>query len=114
MNYRTASMLIIAAFILVTGMMIPTPVSGGQETNTILISVATDMTSEGMLVVKEADGEFIVRSEDGKNRRFKLNKITIVTRNGKPATYKDLRSRDQVRVHYNSDFIVTEIQASGP
>jgi len=114
MNYRTASMQIIAAFILVTGMMIPTPVSGGQATNTILLSVGSDMTFEGMLVVKEADGVFIVRSEDGKNRRFTLNKNTIVTRNEKPATYKDLRSRDQVSVHYNSDFAVTEIKASGP
>lgn len=114
MNYRTASVLIIAAFILVTGMMISAPVSGDQATNSILISAASDMTFEGMLVVKEADGEFIVRSEDGKNRRFKLNRNTMVTRNGKTASYKDLRSRDQIIVHYNSDFVVTEIQASEP
>ena len=113
MNYRTASMLIIAACILVTGMM-TTPVSGSQATNKILMSTASDMTFEGMLVVKEADGVFIVRSKDSKQRRFKLDKNTIITRNEKPANYKDLRSLDQVRVHYNSGFVITEIQASGP
>jgi len=113
MNYRTVSVLIIAAFILVTGMMIATPVSGGQATNSILLSAASDMTFEGMLVVKEADGVFIVRSEDGKDRRFTLNKNTVVIRNGKTASYKDLRSRDRLRVTYTSDFVVIEIQATG-
>lgn len=113
MIHRTMPILMIAAVILVTGM-ISTPVSGGQATNTILISAASDMTFEGMLVVKEADGVFIIRSKDGKQRRFKLDKNTMITRNEKPVIYKDLRSRDQVRVHYNSGFVVTEIQASGP
>lgn len=113
MIYRIANMLFIAAFVLVTGM-ISGPASSGQQTDTTLISTASDITFEGMLVVKEADGVFLVRSQDGKKKRFKLDKNTVITRNGKLAVYKDLRSRDQIRVQYNSDFIVTEIQVSGP
>ena len=109
---RTVSTLIITAFIFVTGMMSGSA-RGGQITNTILISSASDGFFEGLLAVKEADGVFVVRSEDGKKKRFTLNKNTTITRNGTPAAYSDLRSRDRVRVHYNSDFVVTEIQASG-
>ena len=106
---RTVSTLIITAFIFVTGMMSGSA-RGGQITNTILISSASDGFFEGLLAVKEADGVFVVRSEDGKKKRFTLNKNT---RNGTPAAYSDLRSRDRIRVHYKSDFVVTEIQASG-
>jgi hypothetical protein len=113
MIYRTTSVLIISAFFLMTGI-ISAPASGGQVTDTPQILPASDITFEGLLALKEADGVFIVRSENGKKKRFTLNKNTMITRNGKTVSYKDLRSRDQVRVNYNSDFVVTEIQASGP
>ena len=110
---RIMSMLIITAFILMTGM-ISGPTRGDQISNTILISAASGGFFEGLLAVKEADGVFVVRSKDGKKKRFTLNKNTTITRNGTPASYSDLRSQDRVRVHYNSKFVVTEIQASVP
>lgn len=113
MIYRIVSMLTITFIIVVTGMF-SGPAIGGQTTDTISLSASSDRTFEGLLAVKEADGEFIVRSEAGKKKRFKLSQNTMVIRNGKPVAYSDLQSRDQVSVRYNSDFVVIEIQASGP
>jgi hypothetical protein len=81
------------------------------DTNQTLIS--HDRTFEGLLALKEADGVFLVRAADGKKKRFTVNRDTKISRNGKPAIYKDLKSRDRIRVHYTSDFVVTEIHADG-
>ena len=74
---------------------------------------AEDMTFEGLLALKEADGVFLIRAKDGKKKRFTVNRNTKITRNGKPADYKDLKSRDRIRVHYTSDFVVMKIHAEG-
>ena len=113
MIYRSFSILVIFFTILTAGMMTTGPAIGGQVVGTSPIMIAATMTFEGLLALKEADGVFIVRAEDGKKKRFTVNRNTMITRNGKPADYSDLRSRDQVRVNYTSDFVVTEIQASG-
>jgi len=112
MIYRIVSILLIAGTVSATGI-IAAPVKGGQTADTSRITASSNSTFEGLLAVKEADGVFLVRAEDGKKKRFTVNRNTMITRNGKPVDYSDLRSRDRVRVHYNSDFLVTEIQASG-
>ncbi len=112
MIYRIFFSLLIAVFIIKADV-ISGPAWGDQVTDTSRILAASGSTFEGLLAVKEADGVFLVRSEDGKKKRFSLNKNTTITRNGKPAAYGDLRSRDRVRVTYTSDFVVIEIQATG-
>lgn len=113
MIYRSFSIFLIAVAILMSGMMTAGPASGGQVADNSPIMAAATMTFEGLLAVKEADGVFIVRSEDGKKKRFTLNENTKITRNGKPAAYGDLRSRDHIRVQYDSNFVVTAIRATG-
>jgi hypothetical protein len=112
MNYRIFFSLLTAALILVAG-----PISGPAHGNATAGSSLTVSSSakafEGLLVVREADGVFLIRSEKGEKKRFKVNQNTTITRNGKPAAYGDLRSRDLIRVQYNADFVVTEIQATG-
>jgi len=112
MIYRIFFSVLMAALIITAGG-ISGPANGGQTEDKALILAASDSTFEGQLTVKEADGVFLVRSEDGTKKRFTLNKNTTVSRNGKPASYKDLRSRDRLRVTYTSDFVVIEIQATG-
>jgi hypothetical protein len=109
---RIVFSLLVAAFIFVAG---PTPGPAyanatAGKTNTISSS---DKAFEGLLVVREADGVFLVRSENGEKKRFKVNPNTTISRNGKPAAYGDLKSRDRIRVQYNADFVVSEIQATG-
>ncbi len=85
----------------------------GAEAATNQTLISKDKTFEGLLALKEADGVFLVRAQDGTKKRFTVNGNTIITRNGKPATYKDLKSRDRILVCYTSDFVVTEIHAEG-
>jgi hypothetical protein len=113
MIYRSFSILIMFFTILTAGMMTTGPAIGGQIVDTSPIIVAATMTFEGLLAVKEADGVFLVRAEDGKKKRFTVNKNTMITRNGKPAAYGDLRSRDHILVQYDSNFVVMAIKASG-
>ena len=114
MNNRMFSSLLIAAVIITTGSVSsPLQRSAFAGGNTPAVASSTN-SFEGLLVVKEADGVFLVRSETGDTKRLKIDKSTTVTRNGKPAVYTDLRSRDRIRVQYNSNFVATEIEAGGP
>ena len=76
-------------------------------------AVSSIESFEGLIAVKEADGVFLVRAENGDKKRFTINPEVKITRNGQPAAYTDLRSRDRVRVYYTTDFVVTAIEASG-
>ena len=114
MIYKMFFSLLIAAVIINIG-----PISGLSQRSAFAggttPAVASSTNSfEGLIVVKEADGIFLVRSETGDTKRLKIDKSTTVTRNGKPAAYTDLRSRDRIRVQYNSNFVATEIEAGGP
>jgi hypothetical protein len=112
MIYRTFFSLLIAALIFAVGQR-PLPAHGNAaDGNSDTISSSTN-AFEGLLVVREADGVFLIRSENGEKRRFRVSQQTTITRNGKPADYGDLRSRDLIRVHYNADFVVIAIQATG-
>ena len=113
MIYRMFFSLLIAAVIITTG-----SISGLSKRsafaggNTPAVASSTQ-SFEGQLVLKEADGIFIVRSETGDKKRLKVDNNTTITRNGKPVGYGDLQSRDRIRVQYSSDFVATEIEASG-
>ena len=104
--------LLVAAVIFAAGQM-PAPAHANATAGKTQTVSSSDKAFEGLLVVKEADGVFLIRSEKGEKKRFKVNKNTTITRNGKPAVYGDLRSRDLIRVQYNADFVVTAIKATG-
>jgi len=110
--YRIFFSLLVTALVYVA-----IPISGptfGKATASSSQTVSSPThTFEGLLVVREADGVFLIRSETGEKKRFKVNPNTTITRNGKPAAYGDLRSRDLIRVYYNADFVVTGIEATG-
>jgi hypothetical protein len=111
--YRVFSSLVIAALILIFG-----STSGPSHRSAIAGGMApsvapSSQSFEGLIAVKEADGVFLVRAENGDKKRFTINPDVKITRNGQPAAYTDLRSRDRVRVYYTTDFVVTEIEASG-
>ncbi len=108
MIYKTISLLMLAASLLLGW-----PASGAAGADASSATSET-RTFEGLLAVREADGVFLVRSDDGAKKRFTYNANTAITRNGQPASYGALRSRDHIRVQYNSNFVVTAIQASGP
>ena len=113
MIYRIFSSLLVAAVIFIAG-----SISGPAPGNAFAgdnpsVAASSNNAFEGLLVVKEADGVFLIRAENGDKKRFTINPNAIITRNGKPAAYSDLRSRDRIRVHYTSDFVITKIEASG-
>ena len=112
MIYRKFFSLFIAALIFAVGQ-IPLPAHVNATAGNIDTISTSTKAIEGLLVVREADGVFLIRSENGEKRRFRVSQHTTITRNGKPADYGDLRSRDLIRVHYNADFVVIAIQATG-
>ena len=113
MIYRSFSILIIAVAILMAGMTAAGPARAGETAGSSSVLASATRTFAGLLAVKEADGVFLVRSETGEKKRFTCNPNTTITRNGQPAAYRDLRSRDYIHVEYDSNFVVTVIQANG-
>jgi len=104
--------LLVAVLILVAGPTFGPALGNATAGSSHTVSSSTN-SFEGLLAVREADGVFLIRSEKGEKKRFKVNPNTTITRNGKPAAYGDLRSLDQIRVYYNVDFVVTRIEATG-
>ena len=112
MNKRIYSASIIAVFIVVSFLNAEPVRSNETADNSSKLASSTNLF-EGMLAIKEGHGDILVRSENGDQKRFKVKKDTIITRNGKPANYGDLRARDQLRVHYDSKRVVIELHATG-
>ena len=112
MNKRIYSALVIAVLILVS-FLIAEPVRSDEAADKSLILASSANLFEGILAIKEGHGDILVRPESGNDKRFKVTSDTIITRNGKPATYDDLRARDQLRVHYDSKRVVVELHATG-
>ena len=112
MNKPIYPAFVIAVLILVS-FLTAEPVIGDEtaDSNPILVSSAN--LFEGMLAIKEGHGDILVRPESGNDKRFKVTDNTTITRNGQPATYDDLRARDQLRVYYDSKRVVTELHAKG-
>ena len=112
MSYRIFFSTVIAV-LMISAVLISGPVKSGETVNDGFKLAASDSYFEGILAIKEGHGEILVRPENGKDKRFKIKDNTVITRNGKPATFDDLRSRDQLRVRYNSKGLVVELHASG-
>jgi len=90
------------------------PAKSGGTPDGSLKSASSDTIFEGILSVKEGHGEIFVRSENNVDkRRLKVTNGTNITRNGKPATYDDLKVSDKVRLKHNSNHFVHELDATG-
>ena len=111
---RILSSMLIATFILAAGLIAGPAQSNALAGGNTPAAASSTTNFEGLLVVKEADGVFLVRSENGDKRRFTMNPDVKITRNGIPAAYTDLRSRDRIRVHYTPKSGITKIEAGGP
>ena len=112
MSYRIFSAIVIAVSI-ISAVLISGPARSGEIANAGFKLAASDSYFEGILAIKEGHGDILVRPESGNDKRFKVKESTVITRNGKPATYDDLRARDQLRVRYSSKRVVIELHATG-
>ena len=96
MIYRIFFAIVTAVFI-ISAVLISGPVEAGETAGNGPKLASSTHNFEGMLAIKEGHGDILVRSENGKQKRLKVKKNTIITRNGKSATFDDLRARDQLR-----------------
>jgi len=112
MSYRIFSAIVIAVSI-ISVTFISAPANSAETVNAGFKMAASDGHFEGILAIKEGHGDILVRPESGNDKRFKVKESTVITRNGKPATYDDLRARDQLRVRYSSKRVVIELHATG-
>ena len=114
MSYKISFALLITVLIIFPVLTAGTVSSGEIKSN----SSKTDskiISFEGTLAVKEShDGDIFVRSDNNVNkRRLKVSKSATISRNGKPASYNDLKVGDKVRLQHNSQRVVIELQATG-
>lgn len=112
MKYRIFSISAVAVLAIIA-VLVSGPVNSGEKAKKDTQPASATTTFEGRLVIKEGHGDILVRSEDGHQRRLKVKQSSSITRNGKPAEFGDVKIRDQVRVSYDSNWIVVELDASG-
>jgi hypothetical protein len=112
MKYRIFYALMIVMLVMIVGF-ISGPAISGEPADQNLKLASSNTTFEGILVVKEGHGDIFVKSDDGHQRRLKVNSGTSITRNGKPAYYEDLQVRDRVSVSYDSKRVVVELHSKG-
>ena len=112
MKYRLFYPLAIAILMMIA-VFISSPAVGGESAALSLRLASSNVTFEGVLVVKEDHGDIFIKSDDGHQRRLKVSSGTSITRNGKPAAFRDLKVRDRLSVSYDSKRVVFELHASG-
>lgn len=61
----------------------------------------------------ESYGHILIRPETGNLVRLRVRANAVITRNGNPAKFGDLRAGDKVRVKYDSKNWVSELHAIG-
>jgi len=103
----------VIALSIISAVFISGPARSGEITSDGFKIAVSDSYFEGILAIKEGHGEILVRPESGNDKKFRIKNNTVITRNGKPATYDDLRARDQLRVRYDSKRVVIELHATG-
>jgi hypothetical protein len=109
MMFRTIAAMIMAAFLGISILSGPALGEGVVQGRMVLAA-----TYEGELAIKEGHGDILVRADNGDQIRLTVKDTTMITRNGKPATYDDLRSGDQLQVRYNAKSVVIKLDATGP
>ena len=112
MSYKIISVMAIA-ILMISVTLTSGPAISGEMANEGFKLAASDSYFEGILAIKEGHGDILVRPESGNDKKFRIKDNTVITRNGKPATYDDLRARDQLRVRYDSKRVVIELHATG-
>jgi hypothetical protein len=101
------------AVLIIIAVMFSVPAKADEISDNASKLDSSTSSFEGILVIKEGHADFLIRSENGKQRRFKVNANTIITRNVKQVRYYDLRVQDKLRVYYDSKYVVIEIYATG-
>ena len=111
---RTIAAMIMAAFLGITILSGPALGESVAQGRMVLTAANDTATYEGELAIKEGHGDILVRADNGDQIRLTVKDTTTITRNGKPATYDDLRSGDQLRISYNAKSVVIKLDATGP
>jgi hypothetical protein len=114
MMFRTIAAMIVAAFLGITILSGPALGAGVVQGRMVLAAADDTATYAGELAIKEGHGDILVRADNGDQIRLTVKDTTMITRNGKPATYDDLRSGDQLRIRYNAKSVVIKLDATGP
>ncbi len=112
MSYRIFSAMVIGVTMISVALISGLAISG-EIANDGFKLAASDSYFEGILAIKEGHGDILVRPESGRDKRFKVKDNTIIIRNGKQATFDNLRARDHLRVHHDSKRVVIELHANG-
>lgn len=71
------------------------------------------ITTEGMISMVEADGTVIIMAAQGKNTVVYVRPETKVTRNGLPATIRDLKAGDRATARHGAGGGAAELSAQG-
>lgn len=114
MMFRNISAMVMAFFtgmLILSGSVLAGAVLDGR---TILAAANDTATYKGELAIKEGHGDILVRADNDSQMRLTVKDTTVISRNGKPAEYKDLKSGDMLTVTYsNQDGTVIKLDASG-
>jgi hypothetical protein len=111
---KTKYIVLIAIIVLIAGIALAGPVLGGGMATSDAQKIGAVQSIEGIIAIKEGHGDILVRPDTGNDKRLRVRESSTIIRNGKPATYDELQSRDRVEVKYDSaSRNVIEIRASG-
>ncbi len=113
MIYRILSLPLILAALIAVFLMPVTVIAGGDAADESTQAVSAEISIQGTLVVMESYGHILIRPEAGNLARLKVRPDAVITRNGKPAKFSDLRAGDKVQANYNSKNWVSELHATG-
>jgi len=104
--------LILAALVAVL-MMPLTVMAGGGAAGESTQAAQAEKSVEGTLTAMESYGHILIKPETGNLVRLRVPGNAIITRNGKPAKFADLRFGDKVQANYDSKSFVSELHATG-
>lgn len=113
MTHRISVAAVMAILILIA-ILLPGPGRCGEVTDSSSKAASSISTFEGTLFGKETHGEILLRSQDGHQRLLQVVNRTMITRNGKPVDYREIQVGDRVRVKYDAERVVLELEASRP
>ena len=113
MIYKILSIqLILAALVAVFVMPVTVMAAGGAVVESAQ-AVSAEKSIEGTLTAMERYGHILIKPETGNLTRLRMRPDAVVTRNGKPAEFRDLRAGDKVRVNYDTNHWVSKLNATG-
>ena len=113
MIYRILSLQLILAGLVAVFVMPVTGMAGGHAASESAQAVSAENSIKGTLTAMESYGHILIRPEVGNLARLRVRGDAVITRNGKPAKFGDLRFGDKVQANYDSKNWVFELHATG-